>query len=244
MDEMRVLVVEDERKVASFIRQGLAEEGYTVAVDPHETDRLVHRAPAGDPRADRRALVPRARLDARPGRGRLPGHRGPGHPGCGLLHVGRGARRRRRVGAPGSPGPGDPRQVLPVPGPARAAGSPRRLASPAIAPAVVQGAAERGARKAHVRDGVAGSGRAGAPAHPSRAGRRRAVRDHPGRSLAAASPGGARPVPASPSRAGAGGRGLGGGRRRRHRAGRAGSGQRHVAAGAPDHGREPLMGPC
>ncbi|HEV8643776.1 MAG TPA: response regulator transcription factor [Methylomirabilota bacterium] len=29
---MRVLVVEDERKVASFIRQGLAEEGHTVEV--------------------------------------------------------------------------------------------------------------------------------------------------------------------------------------------------------------------
>jgi DNA-binding response OmpR family regulator len=31
---MRVLVVEDERKVASFIRQGLQEEGYTVEVAP------------------------------------------------------------------------------------------------------------------------------------------------------------------------------------------------------------------
>jgi len=29
---MRILVVEDERKVASFIRQGLVEEGYTVEV--------------------------------------------------------------------------------------------------------------------------------------------------------------------------------------------------------------------
>src|SRR5262244_3795778 len=29
---MRILVVEDERKVASFIRQGLAEEGHTVEV--------------------------------------------------------------------------------------------------------------------------------------------------------------------------------------------------------------------
>ena len=29
---MRVLVVEDERKVASFIRQGLTEEGHTVDV--------------------------------------------------------------------------------------------------------------------------------------------------------------------------------------------------------------------
>src|SRR6185312_15192153 len=31
-DDMRVLVVEDERKVASFIRQGLEEEGHTVEV--------------------------------------------------------------------------------------------------------------------------------------------------------------------------------------------------------------------
>ena len=31
-DTMRILVVEDERKVASFIRQGLAEEGYAVDV--------------------------------------------------------------------------------------------------------------------------------------------------------------------------------------------------------------------
>jgi DNA-binding response OmpR family regulator len=31
-DEMRVLVVEDERKVASFIRQGLEEEGHSVEV--------------------------------------------------------------------------------------------------------------------------------------------------------------------------------------------------------------------
>src|SRR3989441_7061954 len=30
--EMRILVVEDERKVASFIRQGLEEEGHTVEV--------------------------------------------------------------------------------------------------------------------------------------------------------------------------------------------------------------------
>jgi len=29
---MRILVVEDERKVASFIRQGLEEEGYAVDV--------------------------------------------------------------------------------------------------------------------------------------------------------------------------------------------------------------------
>src|SRR5207249_10488489 len=29
---MRILVVEDERKVAGFIRQGLAEEGYAVEV--------------------------------------------------------------------------------------------------------------------------------------------------------------------------------------------------------------------
>src|SRR5437867_11873694 len=31
-ESMRVLVVEDERKVASFIRQGLEEEGHTVEV--------------------------------------------------------------------------------------------------------------------------------------------------------------------------------------------------------------------
>ena len=29
---MRILVVEDERKVASFVRQGLEEEGYAVDV--------------------------------------------------------------------------------------------------------------------------------------------------------------------------------------------------------------------
>jgi DNA-binding response OmpR family regulator len=29
---VRILVVEDERKVASFIRQGLSEEGHTVEV--------------------------------------------------------------------------------------------------------------------------------------------------------------------------------------------------------------------
>ena len=32
--EMRILVVEDERKVANFIRQGLTEEGHTVEVAP------------------------------------------------------------------------------------------------------------------------------------------------------------------------------------------------------------------
>ncbi len=32
--EMRILVVEDERKVASFLRQGLAEEGHSVEVAP------------------------------------------------------------------------------------------------------------------------------------------------------------------------------------------------------------------
>ena len=32
LEAMRILVVEDERKVASFIRQGLAEEGYAVDV--------------------------------------------------------------------------------------------------------------------------------------------------------------------------------------------------------------------
>ena len=33
-EAMRILVVEDERKVASFIRQGLEEEGYAVDVAP------------------------------------------------------------------------------------------------------------------------------------------------------------------------------------------------------------------
>jgi DNA-binding response OmpR family regulator len=34
LEAMRILVVEDERKVASFIRQGLEEEGYAVDVAP------------------------------------------------------------------------------------------------------------------------------------------------------------------------------------------------------------------
>jgi DNA-binding response OmpR family regulator len=41
---MRILVVEDERKVASFIKQGLEEEGHTVdvAVDGEETTLCAH----------------------------------------------------------------------------------------------------------------------------------------------------------------------------------------------------------
>ena len=38
-DRLRILVVEDERKVASFIRQGLAEEGHTVEVAADGDDR-------------------------------------------------------------------------------------------------------------------------------------------------------------------------------------------------------------
>ena len=37
---MRILVVEDERKVASFIRQGLAEEGHTVEVSADGAEAL------------------------------------------------------------------------------------------------------------------------------------------------------------------------------------------------------------
>ena len=32
LEDVRILVVEDERKVANFIRQGLEEEGHTVEV--------------------------------------------------------------------------------------------------------------------------------------------------------------------------------------------------------------------
>ncbi len=45
---MRILVVEDERKVASFIRQGLEEEGYAVEVAPDGAaglERLVEGPP-------------------------------------------------------------------------------------------------------------------------------------------------------------------------------------------------------
>src|SRR4029453_12991543 len=34
LEDVRILVVEDERKVANFIRQGLTEEGHTVRVAP------------------------------------------------------------------------------------------------------------------------------------------------------------------------------------------------------------------
>ena len=47
---MRILVVEDERKVASFIRQGLAEEGHTVevAADGEKALDLVEAGPPYD----------------------------------------------------------------------------------------------------------------------------------------------------------------------------------------------------
>ena len=47
---MRILVVEDERKVASFIRQGLAEEGHTVevAADGETALDLVQAGPPHD----------------------------------------------------------------------------------------------------------------------------------------------------------------------------------------------------
>ena len=38
---MRILVVEDDRKVASFIRKGLEEEGHTVDVAPDGEAALV-----------------------------------------------------------------------------------------------------------------------------------------------------------------------------------------------------------
>ena len=40
LEVMRILVVEDERKVASFVRQGLAEEGYAVDVATDGTEAL------------------------------------------------------------------------------------------------------------------------------------------------------------------------------------------------------------
>jgi DNA-binding response OmpR family regulator len=49
-EAMRILVVEDERKVASFIRQGLVEEGYAVEIAPDgeaALDRIVEE-PAYD----------------------------------------------------------------------------------------------------------------------------------------------------------------------------------------------------
>ncbi|HEU5197009.1 MAG TPA: response regulator transcription factor, partial [Methylomirabilota bacterium] len=68
---MRILVVEDERKVASFIRQGLAEEGHTVevAADGATALDLIEAGPPYDlivldlmlPRVDGFEILKRAR---------------------------------------------------------------------------------------------------------------------------------------------------------------------------------------
>ena len=45
---MRIIVVEDERKVASFIRQGLEEEGYAVEV-AHDGESALDLIASGPP---------------------------------------------------------------------------------------------------------------------------------------------------------------------------------------------------
>ena len=73
---MRIIVVEDERKVASFIRQGLEEEGYAVEVahDGETALDLIASGPSSDlivldlmlPRLDGMEVCRRLR-SARPG---------------------------------------------------------------------------------------------------------------------------------------------------------------------------------
>jgi DNA-binding response OmpR family regulator len=52
---MRILVVEDDRKVASFIRKGLEEEGHAVEVAGDGKLALASRSPAGAVPHSRRA---------------------------------------------------------------------------------------------------------------------------------------------------------------------------------------------
>ena len=73
---MRIIVVEDERKVASFIRQGLEEEGYAVEVanDGESALELIASGPPSDlivldlmlPRLDGFAVLKAARSRAVP----------------------------------------------------------------------------------------------------------------------------------------------------------------------------------